>query len=299
MSDNKVKIFIYLFILAIFAGIAWIVLVFMNQPEEPNELHTPITNDYSFSEIYEIDEYQTIYNCVKNYYDIRNSNSSHLVDLLWETYKDKNNISVGNVNSFVEKKYESFNYIIENVQKYSNAYFSMYYVIGNYSMESLEESIEEIQVKDLVIQDVANNTYAILPVLNLNSSFQEIITMYQLDSYSKSIPSNDFNSIVNGTMSEFNEAMLYFSDFITRLNDQCFSAYSLIGDNSKSIYSNIESFQKVCSAYQTKYVSPTITSYKTSEENGEKHITITDNYSNRYIFNISSVKKYKVDISIK
>lgn len=301
MNENKIKVLIYLCILTFFVSISFLVFYFTNKPEDPDSIHTPIHDQYVYSDIYDVNEYQTIYNCIRNYYSIINENQGRLLDLLYEEYKNRNNINLNTIINYVEKKQDSFSYSITEIKKFSNIYYSIYYVVGEYSLESLEMSLEKNIVKDILIEDVVNGTYAILPILNIGVSFEKIIEEYKFSNYDKSIIKNNENLLINGTMNDFNEAMLYLSDFVKHLIDNCSEAYSLLGNETKKEYVSLNSFRNYCSYYQKEhgYVSPTIINYKASYENGMKNIMITDNYHNKYQFFIRSVKDYKVDIVLK
>lgn len=299
MSDNKIKIVIYICIMVIFVGIAFLVMIFTREVENPDDIRTPITNNYDYSEVYDINEYQTIYNCINSYYTALNKNQNTVLNLLQQEYKNTHNISFNNLSDYVEKKYDNYNYSINKIKKYNNTYYSIYFLIGTYTQETLDVPSEEKSVKDIVIEDIANGTFSILPILNTNMNFEEVINQNGLLNYNQRIIENGDNEIVIGTMSEFNEAMLYFNDFVNNLSMNCNVAYSLMGENSKKNYSNFNDFQNVCVKYQNTYSSPAIMNYSFSYKDGNKIIVITDSYSNRYSFIVNSVKNYKVDIIVK
>lgn len=299
MNENKIKILIYLCILAIFGGIASLFVYFKNKPEDSNIIHPPLHNQYAYSDIYDINEYQTVYNCIKNYYDAINNNQKILLDLLYDEYKTNHNITLNNITNFVERKNDSFVYSINEIKKYSNIYFSFYYIVGEYSLEGLDDSLEKNIVTDILIEDIAKGTYSVLPILNIGLSFEDIVKQYKFMDYDKVIVKNDSNLLIDGTMNDFNEAMLYLNDFINQITNDCSTAYSLLGNESKKIYDSLNSFRNFCNKYQEDYVSPTIINYKTSYENGIKNILIIDNYHNKYQFFIHNVKNYDVEILSK
>lgn len=285
--------------MGIFVGIVLLVMAFNNKQDIPEDIHTPIDGNYLFSEVYDINEYQTVYNCSKAYYNAINSSVNEVFSLLYEDYTVKNNITFNNIESYVEKKYANFNYVIHALEKYSNVYYSLYFVEATYSLEGLDSIVEETKVKDVIIEDVANGTFAVLPVLNIDTTFKDIIEEYQLVQYNTVIVKNGNNEIKNGVISEFNEAIMYFNDFISIVNNNCSQAYSLLSEDTQKNYSSIYDFQKVCDQYKTKYVSPVIANYRIDVDGIKRSIKIKDNYSIDYTFIINSVKNYKVDVTLK
>lgn len=298
MNDSKVKILVYLGIMGLVVGIVLLVMIFTNKQDNPEDIHTPIDGNYVLSEVYDINEYQTVYNCLREYFSVLNNDSISLYSLLYEDYKIKNSISLSNIDNFVEKKYSNFNYSIQALEKYSNVFFSFYFVESIYTLDELDFNVEETKVKDILILDIVNGTFSVLPVLNLNAGFYEMIQLYQLNDYNKEISKTEHNEIRSGFVSEFNEAMMYFMDYMYILNNNCSQAYYLLGEATRKNYSKIDDFRIICNQFQTKYNSPAIVSYKVSFNDGKKNIKITDNYSIDYSFEVNSVKNYRVDFEL-
>lgn len=292
MHENKIKIVIYIILLTLIASVS-LVVFYLTSKKNIDDIHEPINEDYKYSEIYDINEYQMVYNAINDYFNYINNDLNSLFDVLHDEYKSKNNITINNMEEYVEKKYDYFSYTIENINKYYNPYFAIYYVGGNYSLETLDKIEESLLVKEVLIHDILNDTYAIIPILDDNEDFIDILKKYSLENYSKEINSNSHNKINVVNVTEFNEANLYFNDFINKLMDDCNKAYLLLNEKTKIKYKNLDEFNEMCTFY-TMY--PTISSYEIKYDNSIKEINITDNFYKKYSFLIESVKKYTVNI---
>ena len=295
MKENKIKIIIYLVLVAVFVGIGILFVYLTRKPENFDDVHDPITENYNIQDVYDINEYQMVYTSMSNYYHMRNDEPENLIDLLFDDYKTKNHITINNIDNFVEKKYDYYNYTITNLTKYSNPYYAIYYISGKYSLEELDTTVEESIVKDILIMDTINNSYAILPLLNMdyNKTFNDLIHTYSLENFNQEIKINEHNEVQYITINEFNEANMYYNEYINLLMNNCKEAYNLVGNETKNTYKTVEEFQTVCSFYT---VTPSIAQYSIESTNEGKSIGITDTYGHRYNFVLESVKKYKVDI---
>lgn len=295
MKENKIKIIIYLVLVTLFVGVGLVVLYLTNQPEDMDELHNPIVENYTFQEVYDINEYQMVYTSMNTYYNLRNNQQKNLLNLLLEKYKEQNHITIGVIDNFVEPEYENYNYTITDLTKYANSYYSIYLINGKYTLEGLDTIIEERMVKDILVLDAINNTYAILPIINndYNKTFNDILKAYSLENYNQEIKKNENNEVQRLTMSEFNEANMYYNEYIHLLFSDCTAAYNLVGSETKKKYPTFDEFKMVCSFYT---VSPSITKYSIENTEEGKTIDITDTYGHRYKFILESVKKYKIEI---
>lgn len=298
MQGEKSKIVIWGVLLFFAVIIVLIALVFNKEETNIDDGHEILNNVYNYSEVYDYSTYQTVYQSLFEYYTQVNSNFNQVLPLLSEIYKKRYNISSDNIENYIEEFYGNFLYQITDIYVIQNSYFSIYYVEGMYAMELLDSNANETIVKDLVFFDIANNTYAILPIMNQNATFEEIIEEYGLMSYNQEILTNEYNTIPSVVVSNFREASDYFSEFLNKIHTDCYEAYELLGENTKNTYPTYEQFQSLCESYATDYPSSTIQDYQINYENEQKLITITDNYSIKYNFRIQSVKDYYVDISM-
>lgn len=298
VKENKIKILIFLSIMLIFIGVGAVIIFLSKKEENPNDIHNTITENYVYSDVYDINEFQTVYNAMRNYFSTINGNQNNILNLLFDDYIDINEISINNVNNYIEKKFDNSGYSITSIKKYYNSYYSIYFVEGQYTSEALDEILEQVEVQDIIILDIINNTYSVLPILNGMEDFESIVNRYSLNIYDKMISQNENNEIPTGNISEFNEAMMYFSEYINLLTNYCDRAYELLENSTKIKYSNITNFQSVCESYKNEYISPIVKEYKIYFESGKKYINIVDNYSIKYNFLINSVKDYMVNIQI-
>ena len=298
MQGEKSKIVIWGVLLFFAVIIVLIALVFNKEETNVDDVHEILDNTYNYSEVYDYSTYQTVYQSLFKYYTQVNTDDNQVLLLLSEIYKERYNISFDNIENYIEETYGNFLYQITDIHVIQNSYFSIYYVEGTYAMELLDSNTNETMVKDLVFFDVANNTYAILPIMNQNATFEEIIKDYDLMSYNQEILMNEYNTISSVVVSNFREASDYFGEFLNKIHTDCYEAYELLGESTKRIYPTYEHFQSLCESYATDYLSSTIQDYQINYENEQKFITIVDNYSIKYNFRIQSVKDYYVDISM-
>ena len=301
MQGEKSKLIIWGTILFVVIVII-IISILLGNREIENELdtlHDNLTNEYYYSEVYDYNSYLSVYQAIFNYYiALNNQDNYQLSLLLLNEYKNRYTITSDNLNDYIEEYYEQFIYRITDIQCYKNSYFSIYYVEGSYAQELLDSQRNETVVKDLVFFDLAKGTYAILPILDVNLTFEDVVLEYNLSQYNTLISDNDFNMIQSVFVSDFQKASSYFGEFLNFLYTDCSAAYSLIGENTKVIYESMEEFQSVCDAYTSQYLSATIKDYQVSYVNGYTVITIEDNYNVSYRFQIQSVKDYYVDIDL-
>lgn len=297
MSENKIKIIIFIILVMILTGSFALILLFRKDKDNFEDIHEAITNDYVIDEVYDFNEYQAIYKNLMKYYQCLNENENNIFDLLYTGYIATNQITYNNINNFIEKKFDNYGYQITEINKYYNPYYSIYYVTGTYFLEGLEEKLEEVPVKHLVIWDNVNNTYAVLPILNENADFNTIINRYDLLNFNEEINKNNNNEIIRETISQFNEASFYFNEFMNTIRNNCGEAYTRIGNTTKEKYETIEDFNSVCDSYRNIYAFPIIKSFTIENNKNEKRIIIKDTYDNSYVFLLENVRKYFVDIN--
>lgn len=301
MQGEKSKLIIWGIILFVVIVII-IISILLGNREIENEfdtLHDNLTNEYYYSEVYDYNLYQSVYQVIFNYYIALNNRDNYQLSLLLlDEYKNRYYITSDNLNDYIEEYYGQFIYRITDIQCYKNSYFSIYYVEGSYAQELLDSQQNEIVVKDLVFFDLTKGTYAILPILDVNLTFEDVVLEYNLAQYNTLISDNNFNLIQNVSVSDFQKASSYFGEFLNLLYTDCSAAYSLVGENTKDIYSSMEEFQSVCNLYTSQYQSVTIEDYQVSNVSGYTVIIVEDNYNVRYQFQIQSVKDYSVDMDL-
>lgn len=300
MSERKIKIIVCLLLLIISFGVIVSAFIISNNKDDDDAIideYNIVSNNYIYSEVYDINQYQTVYNSMINYFI--NLNQNNILKLLSETYIKNNDITISNVNDFTEEHFENFSYKITDIKKYFNSYYSIFYVEGEYSLEYFDEFLKTNIVKNLVILDIANSTYSVVPLLNENNKFEEIINKYNFQNYDKEIIKNEINEIKYGTLDESSEAMLYFSIFTDLLINNCEKAYNKIGEKTKNIYSNYSDFSSLCNNFNSNNFSPTLKNYDIQYTNeGLKVIKVIDYNSIEYNFFINSITNYYVEITI-
>lgn len=299
MNEKKIKILLTLMILFLLLAIIGIVLFFQKPSDEWNEVHESNNTSYRIVEIFDMNEFQSVYNSMNLYFEALNGEKNKLLSLLFSNYIKMNHITGQNVTNYTERNYDLYSYNISEIKKYTNSYFSIYYVVGSYRSLLLDEILEENIVYDLVIFDNINNTFSILPLLEKENSFEFWINQYHLTDYNEEISSNQFNEIPsNYIANDFNEAIYYLSDYVDMIKQHCDQAYHYLGTRTKNKYDSFEKFEDLCNFYKNDYHSPSISSYQVLNHDN-KSITVIDLYGISYKFLINSVRDYTVEISIK
>lgn len=299
MSEKKVKIMICSVLFSFFLILIILYSFLLNSDQEEDKFHENITEIYKMSEVFNFSEYQNVYDCINNYFITINNDYKGTLNLLFENFKLNNNISNSNINQFVEDMYDFYSYQMINILKYNNPYFSIYYISGNYNKESYEEIIETKVVQHILILDIVNNSYAVIPLLEENESFDTIIKKFDLNDYNQEIEQNSYNLIPDTNVTDFNESMYYYGKFINLLISDCETAYGYLEDNSKKIYPKLSDFRKLCDIYKNKNNSVVIDDYKVEDKDAKRNITITDSYAKKYVFVIDSFNNYKIKIETK
>lgn len=295
MNEKKIKILILGVMIGICLLILFIVLFITKKNDDINQnTHETITENYNFSEVYDIDEYQSVYSSMINYFDSISSADKML--LMSKKWMKENNITGNNLDNFIESPYESYSYKIKNISKYFNSYFQIYFIKGDYNYDTFDGIIDSKSVTDILIMDKINNTYSIIPT-KPEEDFKTILNKYNLLNYNEEIEKNNLNEIKYQAINEFNESMLYFNEIITSLAGDCQKAYSIMSEDIKKDYETLEKFQNICDLFNTNYIDPIIKQHTISyDKDGIKNINITDSYNIKYIIKLKSVTKYQVSL---
>ena len=294
MEEKKVKILIVsilLIIPLIFIGI--IVLIEFNKTDK--ELTSNFISDkYKLAKVYDINEFYNVNSCINNYLNnLNNLNNKAVIELLDKNYINENKIDEKNVINYVDTYNEFYNYSLVNIEVYFNSYYKIYFTKGLYTKEDDEFVYDKKYISHIIIFDITNNTYSVIPMIGKNKSFEEILDNEYLKNYNYEIVSNDNNEIITQNIGEFEEAMLYFSKFKNELLNNCDSSYKLVENGI-----NKTDFIKFCENYTKEYSNSLITNYKKNIDNNGVSLIISDQYGNTFVFKYLEVDNYRVSINL-
>lgn len=297
MDEKNIKKIICFGLLIFFATLLGVIYFISNKKNEISDNdRDSISTNYIYSDIYDINEYQTVYNLMKKYLDNLN-NSSYILDLILNSYKNKNNINATNYQNYIEEYYESYSYEIEKMKLYYNSYFKIFLIDGKYSLESYDSVLKTTNIKDIVIFDIANNSFSIIPMIPDND-FKSIILKYDLENYTESIIRNNNNEIEFKELEESNEVLIYLNKYINLMINDCSTAYNKLQSDSNNRKMNYNEFNLLCDNFKTGKYSTVIKKYNTqSLNNGTKIFEVEDYNSLKYKFIINSVMNYDVTMT--
>lgn len=298
MNDKLVKKIICFGLLIFFVTCIVIIYIISNKSDNiSNEEHKIVSDSYAYSDVYDINEYQTIYETIKKYLSNLN-NKNYILNIILKSYKEMNDITESNLGNFTEDYFGEYSYDIEKIEKYYNSYFSIFLVSGSYSLESYESIIKTINIKDIVIFDKANNTFAVVPINSNNKDFKSIILNYNLENFNEVISKNDNNEIEFIRLAEANEVLMYLNKYLNLMVINCSSAYTKLVNNSSDTKMSYEDFSTLCENFQTGKYSTVLKKYQIkNSKDGIKYIEIEDYNSLKYEFIINSVLNYTVSIT--
>lgn len=292
MKNNKVEVIICLAFIIITIVIISVYKIIQNRSEK-----TFVTLDYSYSNVYDKDEFYTVFNCIMEYYN-RLNYGNDVFDLLSNKFIEKESINSSNVYNYIEEKYQLYNYSLDELHLYSNTYYKIYLAVGRYDKEELDEVVKSNNVSHIVIFDIMNYTYSIIPLSNQKNDFQSYLKDYDLTKYNESIVKNN-NSIIYQEFSDDLYANYYFSKFKSLIFDDCEAVYDLLTNRDKKKYRDYDDFKKICKKYTTNYNLSKIEKYSLSDSGTKSTLSITDNFDNKITFKIDNVNEYTVSIVLQ
>ena len=295
MKETKTKILIVSVLLIIPTIILTILLFNFNNNKNEEQGSNFISDDYIISKVYDINEFYNVNYCITNYLNhVNNLNNEEILKLLDNNYLKNNNIDKNNLNNYIDTFNGLYNYSLKNIDVYSNSYYKIYLTKGLYTKEDDEIIYNSKYISHIVILDIINNTYSIIPLIKENESFEKVLENYDLKNYNLEIETNVSNEIISQNISEFEEALLYFSNFKNELINDCSEAYKYIDNDIKK-----EKFVIMCSNYLKNYGDSIITKYKKNVTDDGVKLIINDQYGNIFGFKYLEVDNYTVSITFK
>jgi len=292
MEEKKLKILIVTILLTIPFILLTIVILFNINKIEKEKTTNFINDKYVLSKVYDINEFYNINSCINNYLNhLNNLNKKEVWDLLDKNYIQENKIDQNNLMNYIDDYNEIYNYSLNNIEVYFNSYYKIYFTKGLYTKEDDEIIYNKKNISHIIIFDVINNTYSIIPLLKSDVKFEDILENNYLKNYNHEIISNYTNEFLNQNISEFEEAMLYFSKFKNEMINDCNKAYKLVSKEIKK-----EKFMNYCSSYKQKFSDSLIMNYKKNITGDGINIIVKDQYGNKYKITYLEVDKFTVNI---
>lgn len=292
MKEKKVKILIVTILLAIpFILLTILILSNLNEREK-EQTYNFMSDKYKLSKIYDINEFYTVNSCINNYLNhINNLNKNEVMNLLDKKYIQENKIEQNNVMNYIDEYNEIYNYSLNEIEVYFNSYYKIYFTKGEYTKEDDEIVYDKKNISHIIIFDITNNSYSIIPLLKSELKFEDLLKNEYLKNYNYEINNNDTNEILSKNISEFEEAMLYFSKFKNEMINDCDKAYELVSSEITK-----EKFMNYCQNYKQTFSDSLITKYEKNITSDSVNITINDQYGNKYKITYLEVDKFKVSI---
>ena len=293
MAKNNQKLIIIVIIALLIMTSLLAVFISLNidgNDENPgnNNSNEPIINK-EISRLKDDKEYFAVQNALNDLYDKASTNNrAEIISLLDNDYVLENNITEDNVFEKLNFSTTFTNFIAEEIYYNINSSITYYFIKG-YKNEYLMGVEGEIKyTKDLYYVLVVdnNNHYMLKPLENIKN-LEEYANDYDLKKVEITNDSN-FNQI---EITENNKLIAYITNYINLMFLDVDKAYSMLNDDLKDKYSNLNSFiNDVDNINEKLFTSFYATSskentdnivYKVQNHDGDT-ITITEYYPNDY-----------------
>ena len=255
-------------------------------------------------------EKELIYNveqCVDSYLDIINTNSSIyysydennnyqkvvneneiILNILSTEYISENNITVDNIDNYIEKLDQDVFFIPLQTKYVKNGY--MYkYVINGYITDFNYNIIQNISL--IVNLDITNYTYSIEPLENANVNIEDV----QLNNTLETIEKNDNNTFQYISTIAEEEAERYLDTYKKMLLSNPEEAYNRLDEEYRNKrFGSLDEFEKYINNNRQDFLALQPTSYLLNTYDEYNEYVCRDKYQNLYIFRANNPLDYRV-----
>ena len=308
---KKLKLIIGMIIIIIIILIITILLIKNEAKEEEKSMVTPgIEIEDIQDEISEIEraEYNYINVAMSTYmqnlniensrYYGRNENNEYvsiveedqkkeyILDLLSQNYISENNITIQNLDEYIETVDEQLIFVPTQLKRLINENVKTYVVSGIIENLNYQLIDEEVFIVNL---DFTNRTFSIEPVdMNyddINSVQQEITSIEENDSNQYNNASVTIENIVKEYMNNYKRLVLAKPDLIYEKLDE---------EYREKRFGNLEEFEKYINNNRDTIVSLQAQQYLSNAYQDYTEYVCKDKYSNLYIFREYDILNYEI-----
>lgn len=221
----------------------------------------------------------------------REEKEKAILNLLDINYIEKNNITLKNINEFIEIDEEGLQECrVLEIREKKYEQFEVYAVYAKVVMENNEEKYEFFKVT----LDEYNTTCMIQPIREAHS-----INEIELNSPEnlEKIENTGNNLYTYVRVNEGEMAEKYFKEYKEILLDNTYEAYQKLEEKYRDKrYENYENFQKFVDDNKEEIANSYISKYLTNVKENSREYVCQDNYSNLYIFDTTAVMQYTVQL---
>ena len=297
MSDKRVKITIASVFLVISLLIVLIVY-FISKDDKSNIEKQSVTADYAYDDVYDIDEYYTAVQSIKDYYlYVQAKDYNSVLKLLSEQYIKTKKITSNNIEASVKTNFDNIKYTSNDIKVYKNSYYSIYYIKGTITEDTDLDGYDEYDVSHIVIQDIINFTYAIIPINDSKKDIKSVVSEYLLENYDQEIKNNGINQINNISVKENDVLISIYENYKSLLINDCKEAYEKVDKATKTKYPKYEDFKKYCEDFDKKYIDSIVNEYIIDSKSYLPKYSFKDQYNNSFGIEMKNAVDYTVTIN--
>lgn len=311
MNKIKTLIFVILTIIIIII-ISLIFLAKQRKTQGSDYQDTDFEHDVSNVEINQSveqvtnrNDYYAVKNIIGKYaYAIVDGGTESVYSMINTDYLDKNRITVNNIIEVIDNVIGSdlseeqmndlkLNILIDKMYcKESAVNIRTFFVYGNFS-NNVEQNKVAFQI--IVEIDSKNNTFYIYPTSYVIQNYQDEKDLESYTTKLTEIPKNDYNTFTFVNVEDTTVINDYLSNFKSLLINDIDSSYELLDQDYKTAkFENIDAYKEYVNNNINYLLTITIDKYKKDvTENGTQY-TCIDKNGNYYIFEETTVMKYKV-----
>lgn len=254
---------------------------------------------------------EIIYNveqCISSYLDIINVNNSSyymndgngnlqkfvnedekILNVLSEEYIVKNNITIDNLNNYIEKLDKDVFFIPLQTKYLKNGYMYKYAVLG-YITDFDYNFIENIVL--IVNLDITNLTYSIEPLNVEINDIQDIELTNTLDSIEK----NDDNVFIYISTNAEDDCKRFLDNYKKMALSNPEEAYNRLDEEYKNLrFGSLDEYKKYIEENRDDMKVIQLNQYMVNDEKGDTQYICKDKYGKIYIFEGDNL----LDLSIK
>lgn len=297
---KKLLISIAIVIIIIICIIVCIILKNNEKPKIEESTYDQTIEEVEKETVTEQEDRELIYNveqCISSYLDIINVNNSSyymndengnsqkfvnedekILNVLSTEYIAKNNITMNNLNNYIEKLDKDVFFIPLQTNYLKNGYMYKYAVLG-YITDFDYNVIKNISL--IVNLDITNLTYSVEPVDIEINNIKDIELTSTLDSIEK----NDDNVFRYISTNAEDDCKRFLDNYKKMALSNPEEAYNRLNEEYRNLrFGNLETYEKYIEENRDDMKVMQLNQYMVSDENGKTQYICKDKYGKVYVF---------------
>lgn len=297
---KKLLISIVIVVIIIICIIVCIILKNNAKPKIEESTYDQTIEEVEKETVTEQEDRELIYNveqCISSYLDIINVNNSSyymndengnsqkfvnedekILNVLSTEYIAKNNITIDNLNNYIEKLDKDVFFIPLQTNYLKNGYMYKYAVLG-YITDFDYNIIKNIEL--IVNLDITNLTYSVEPVDIESNDIKDIQLTNTLDSIEK----NDDNVFRYISTNAEDDCKRFLDNYKKMALSNPEEAYNRLNEEYRNLrFGNLETYEKYIEENRDDMKVIQLNQYMVSDENGKTQYICKDKYGKVYVF---------------